>query len=449
MSSAYAVNYHLRAHKRDTFIEFIKSLLLNPFVLHTRIKDPDHSAWSPLGPPGTIQALQAAQTTQTTQTGSGLDRDLDRYCEVLECIEELIVDHIHNHEQGHPELSRLVQLVPSIGRFYTPLPLKTAFLKVNKARAIAARRNVPPSFNDIRYILNSAQVLAIHPALRLVTFDGDMTLYADGADFERDSQLVGLIIDLLKHGLHVAVVTAAGYPGNAARYEKRLSGLLEGMRGSNLGSVCLERFYVLGGECNYLFQYNAASGSLVYIPEESYQSEAVKCWSNATDRITDLLNIAQANLESYRTELGLTDDRAFIVRKPRALGLCAAPGVKLTREVLDECALGVQKTLNNYLYLGKLKAAARGDASWVSIPFCAFNGGNDMWVDIGNKLIGVQILQQYLGTHGHETLHLGDQFLSTGNDIATRSACCTIWITSPEETAEVLNDLRDLLESRA
>lgn len=36
MHSRYTVNYHLRAHKRDAFIEFIKSLLLTPFVLHTR-----------------------------------------------------------------------------------------------------------------------------------------------------------------------------------------------------------------------------------------------------------------------------------------------------------------------------------------------------------------------------------------------------------------------------
>ncbi|KAJ2742275.1 IMP 5'-nucleotidase, partial [Coemansia sp. BCRC 34490] len=35
MTSHYKVNYHLRAHKRDSFIEFIKGLLLTPFVLHS------------------------------------------------------------------------------------------------------------------------------------------------------------------------------------------------------------------------------------------------------------------------------------------------------------------------------------------------------------------------------------------------------------------------------
>lgn len=64
----------------------------------------------------------------------------------------------------------------------------------------------------------------------------------------------------------------------------------------------------------------------------------------------------------------------------------------------------------------------------------------------GNKLIGVQILQEYLGPYaGNQTLHVGDQFLSTGNDLATRSACCTTWITSPKETYNVLMELESLL----
>lgn len=73
-----------------------------------------------------------------------------------------------------------------------------------------------------------------------------MTLYADGADFAKDSQLVQLIIQLLGHGLYVAIVTAAGYPGDAERYEQRLSGLLDGFRTSAMSEEALGRFYVLG-----------------------------------------------------------------------------------------------------------------------------------------------------------------------------------------------------------
>jgi IMP and pyridine-specific 5'-nucleotidase len=47
MSSNYRINYHLRAHKRDAFIEFIKSLLLTPFVLRSNAgSSPDFSAES-------------------------------------------------------------------------------------------------------------------------------------------------------------------------------------------------------------------------------------------------------------------------------------------------------------------------------------------------------------------------------------------------------------------
>jgi hydroxymethylpyrimidine pyrophosphatase-like HAD family hydrolase len=46
----------------------------------------------------------------------------------------------------------------------------------------------------------------------------------------------------------------------------------------------------------------------------------------------------------------------------------------------------------------------------------------------GNKLIGVQKLQAYLNAKPEETLHVGDQFLSTGNDYAARTSWyVTIW----------------------
>eukprot|EP00959_Pyramimonas_sp_CCMP1952_P362566 7592780-Pyramimonas_sp.AAC.1 len=31
-----------------------------------------------------------------------------------------------------------------------------------------------------------------------------------------------------------------------------------------------------------------------------------------------------------------------------------------------------------------------------SIPFCAFNGGNDVFVDVGNKSLGLEALMRYL-----------------------------------------------------
>ena len=32
-----------------------------------------------------------------------------------------------------------------------------------------------------------------------------------------------------------------------------------------------------------------------------------------------------------------------------------------------------------------------------SLPFCAFNGGADVFVDVGNKSLGLEALMAYLG----------------------------------------------------
>ncbi|KAJ3037626.1 IMP 5'-nucleotidase [Rhizophlyctis rosea] len=386
-----------------------------------------------------------------------VDRNVERFCEILVCVEDLIVDHMLHETNDLAELSRLSTLVPSIGRFFTPLPLKDAFLRQNAKRSIAARRFVPPSFNDVRHILNEAQVAAIAPSLRLITFDGDCTLYADGADFAQDSKLVNLLIKLLQHGLYVAIVTAAGYPGDAKKYEGRLSGLLDGFRASDLSSEAVERFYVLGGECNYLFRYDSKTQHLVYIQPDQYPSfpACTGLGTSATiERIQELLDVAEETLTECAEVMGLKG-KVGILRKDRGIGV-VPQGVKLSREQLDEFALSAQRRLNNHqraLQIKRLKAPTRvaakeGGDDWTPLPFCAFNGGSDVWVDIGNKLIGVSILRQYLGAEGGETLHVGDQFLSTGNDISTRSACCTVWITNPEETAEVLVELEERLGRR-
>jgi IMP and pyridine-specific 5'-nucleotidase len=74
--------------------------------------------------------------------------------------------------------SKLKLLVPSIGTFFTRLPLADAFRYQDKKRFISSRRFVPPSFNDIRLILNTAQLMGVTAAgpVDLATFDGDVTL---------------------------------------------------------------------------------------------------------------------------------------------------------------------------------------------------------------------------------------------------------------------------------
>lgn len=87
------------------------------------------------------------------------------------------------------------------------------------------------------------------------------------------------------------------------------------------------------------------------------------------------------------------------------------------------------------------------------LPFCAFNGGNDVFVDIGDKSWGVCVCQKYFGRsastvdeggsiRGDRTLHVGDQFLSAGsNDFKARVVGTTAWIASPAETVELLDEL--------
>ncbi|KAJ1722952.1 IMP 5'-nucleotidase [Coemansia erecta] len=411
MTSQYRVNYHLRAHKRDHLVEFIKGMLLTPFVLHAQPQ--------PQQTPALLLDEQHAQ-----------EANAQRYAEIFASIEELIDEHRALQVDGIAGYSRLAKLVPSIGTFFTPLPLRQAFGRVNLREHISARKHVPPSFNDIRRILNIAQVMAIAPQLKMVTFDGDMTLYADGQNFEHDNALTDLLVSLLRRRIAVAIVTAAGYGDDAARYEMRLSGLLKGFARAGLRADEVARFFVLGGECNFLFGCSAAY-RLEYLDDTQYPA-SLRSWTDA--QVQQLLDVAEAELADCVARMSLD---ARILRKPRAVGL--VPSAQLTREQLDECALSSQ------IALLKFQGSPKSQPCDVPIPFCAFNGGNDCWVDIGNKLIGVRILQQLLGTEPANTLHVGDQFLSTGNDISTRTACCTCWIINPQETHSLLSELEYVL----
>lgn len=91
-----------------------------------------------------------------------------RYAEIMLDVEGLIQDHssqsfvlsfhcaasliatVAHQNDGTDARSKLKFLVPSVGSFFTPLPLKRAFLYQDERRKISARRFVPPSFNDIR-----------------------------------------------------------------------------------------------------------------------------------------------------------------------------------------------------------------------------------------------------------------------------------------------------------
>lgn len=102
----------------------------------------------------------------------------------------------HQNDPNNPFPSKLKLLVPSIGPFFTRLPLEAAFKYQDSKRYISSRRFVSPSFNDVRLILNSAQMMAVttYGTLELATFDGDVTLYDDGQSLEPTSPIVPRLI---------------------------------------------------------------------------------------------------------------------------------------------------------------------------------------------------------------------------------------------------------------
>ena len=144
-----------------------------------------------------------------------------------------------------PRQSRLKRLVPTVGIFHTSLPLRKAYEVYNAKYRLDKRRHLAISFNEIRHIMNLAQIMAMtttRPAdvipefspngsneaelqalllsklqheskfngPSLITFDGDQTLYSDGANFESNPKLANYLYLLLKNNVTVAVVQLLG-----------------------------------------------------------------------------------------------------------------------------------------------------------------------------------------------------------------------------------------------
>lgn len=336
---------------------------------------------------------------------------------------------------GNELQGRLKQLVPSIGTFFTKLPFERAFYVQDEKRAISARRLVSPSFNDIRLILNTAQTMSLvggREPLKLVTFDGDVTLYEDGMSLTPDNPVVVRLLKLLESDIYVGIVTAAGYSETSGeKYEVRLKGLIDAINESTtLTTSQKENLLVMGGESNFLFRFDSSLGHLKWIDPVNWTLPEISHW--AEEDIQAVLDIGEKVLTNEKQKLLLP---ATIIRKSRGVGIVPLPGERICRELLEEIVLTAQKKLENS-EVGK------------RLHFCAFNGGSDVWVDIGDKRLGVLSLQKYLGNiNGFQTLHVGDQFASVGaNDFKARLAACTVWIASPAETVEIIDELLLYLE---
>jgi IMP and pyridine-specific 5'-nucleotidase len=232
-------------------------------------------------------------------------------------------------------------------------------------------------------------------------------------------------MQLMELGIHVAIVTAAGYPGEPTKFEGRLKGLVDAFEAQALPKEVREKFHVMGGECNYLLRVNDEY-RLEFVPSEEWHSEHMYDWRD-NDDVRMFLDRAEEFLTSYAKHLGVQVD---VLRKEYAVGVL--PKGDTIYENLEEMALASQAELSD-----------------AKIPFCAFNGGNDVFVDVGNKHIGLQALMKYLNVAGSQTLHVGDRFTLTGNDAKVREAASILWVASPDETTFFMRLLyRDILNAR-
>lgn len=252
--------------------------------------------------------------------------------------------------------------MPSVGDFFTPLYLAEAFDYQDSRRRISSRRFVPPSFNDLRLILNTAQLLSLsrNGPLELVTFDGDVTLYDDGQSLTKDSPVTPRLLRLLTKGLHVGIVTAAGYT-EASRYHERLYGLLDVVKRSvQERKLKHPKLVVLGGESNYLFVFDENSEHcLRYIRRQDWMLPEMRGWSE--QKIKSLLDVAEGALRDCVQTMDLP---AEILRKERAVGIIPSSSSgngKFTREQLEETVLVTQQVV-------EMSPAGK------ELPFCAFNG---------------------------------------------------------------------------
>jgi IMP and pyridine-specific 5'-nucleotidase len=249
---------------------------------------------------------------------------------------------VEHQKAGKPDRSKLKLLVPSVAKFFTPLALHEAFMFQDERRFISYRRFVPPSFNDVRLILNTAQVMSLvrNGPLELVTFDGDVTLYDDGKCIEEDNPVTEKILRLMQRGSKIGIVTAAGYT-EAGRYYERLRGLLNAIQASSMPLKAKQNLIVLGGESNFCFRFDANSPDLLrFVPREEWLLKEMMLWTESD--ITELLDIAEASLRDTVKNMRMN---AIIVRKERAVGIVPKQGLKFCRETLEETVLIVQKIL--------------------------------------------------------------------------------------------------------
>lgn len=138
-----------------------------------------------------------------------------------------------------------------------------------------------------------------------------------------------------RSNVHVAIVTAAGYPGAPERFEQRVEGLLAAFRQLGLPRAITDRFHIMGGECNYLLRVAGPGLRLEFVPDAEWKSELMQSWTQAD--CERLLDAAERLLLEGAHRLRLP---VQVIRKERAVGV--VPTQATIYEVLEDLAITVQ-----------------------------------------------------------------------------------------------------------
>ena len=119
--------------------------------------------------------------------------------------------------------------------------------------------------------------------------------------------MIDKIIQLMELGIHVAIVTAAGYPGQPEKFEERTRGLLDQFKKQKLPPNITKYFHVMGGECNYLLNVNETYG-LQFVPNEEWATVEQYGWreegfasffGQSGDFLDEILEIFRRRLRRY------------------------------------------------------------------------------------------------------------------------------------------------------
>eukprot|EP01080_Neovahlkampfia_damariscottae_P008363 gene8363-188_t len=335
----------------------------------------------------------------------------------MEEVQKLFDEHYENGKETKEKevKSKLVDLVPAMkkARFFTKLDILTALKEYDEKYFVSKRKYINMSFREVRHILNTAQVHSISPNIKLITLDADGTLYEDGDNIDETNPVKKVIINLLEANpnLNIAIITAAGYHHQATRYEQRFEHLLQDL--SKCDESVRKRFFVMGGECNYCFCPNE-KGKLDELKDDEWKLDEMKQWKE--EEIEKFLKDVCDKITKVADDINLSY-KYKLIKKPRAIGYIPNdPNSRGRAESCDEISLSIRRDLNP------------------PFKFCSFHSNGQVWVDVGNKSLGVKAFQQKFGAKSDETLHIGDQWREVGNDIAARKSSCTLWIVKPKET---------------